>query len=194
MNGHDRRRQRISAQIQKAALELFKTHGVEPVSMDQIAAQAGVSKVTIYKYFQSKEELFRQVIRLYIDEILAETEALLAGDGDIVAKLKILMLAQANAPQLTDSAALAALLDSGDPAQPGLNDRIRGLMARIYAEGQQQGVIDESLSFEMLSLYTEIFTAGFQAKSRDLAAVLADPQAFEQLQRLFFFGFVRKPA
>jgi len=65
-------------------------------------------------------------------------------------------------------------------------------MYRIYEEGKQEGHIEESLSFDLLNLYTEIFTAGFQAKSKDLATVLVDPQMFEQLQRLFFFGFVRK--
>ena len=54
MNGHDRRRQQISERIKKTALELFKDHGVEQISMDTIAEQADVSKVTIYKYFQSK--------------------------------------------------------------------------------------------------------------------------------------------
>ncbi len=192
MNGHDRRRQQISERIERTALELFKAHGVEQTSMDKIAEKADVSKVTIYKYFQSKEELFRQVINLYIDEILAETEERLASDGDIVEKLKILMLAQANAPQLADSEALSILLEPGDPAQPGLKSRIRDFMYRIYEEGKQEGYIEESLSFDLLNLYTEIFTAGFQAKTKDLAAVLADPQMFEQLQRLFFFGFVRK--
>lgn len=192
MNGHDRRRQQISGRIKKTALELLKAQGVEQISMDAIAEKANVSKVTIYKYFQSKEELFRQVIDLYIDEILAETEELLAGEGDIVEKLKILMLAQANAPQLADSEALSALLDPGQAAQPGLKSRIRDLMYRIYEEGKLEGYIEDSLSFDLLALYTEIITAGFQAKSKDLAAALADPQMFEQLQRLFFFGFVRR--
>ena len=192
MNGHDRRRLQIRERITKTALELFKADGVEQTSMDKIAEQADVSKVTIYKYFQSKEELFKQVNNLYIDEILAETEELLAGDGDIIEKLKILMLAQANAPQLADSEALSDLLDQGDPTRPDLKSRIRELMVRIFEEGKREGYIEESLSFDLLNLYTEIFTAGFQAKSKDLTSVLADPQMFEQLQRLFFFGFVRK--
>jgi AcrR family transcriptional regulator len=192
MNGHERRRQQISERIKKTALELFKANGVEQISMDGIAEKADVSKVTIYKYFQSKDELLRQVVNLYIDEILAETEEMLAGDGDIVEKLKILMLALANAPQPADSETLSILLDPGDPTQPGLKSRIRDLMYRIYEQGKQEGYIEESLSFDVLNLYTEIFTAGFQAKSKELAAFLADPQTFEQLQQLYFFGFLRK--
>jgi AcrR family transcriptional regulator len=192
MNGHDRRRQQIGERIKKSALELLIAHGVKQVSMDEVARKADVSKVTIYKYFQSKDELFRQVINLYIDEILAGMEVMLAGDGNIVNKLKSLMQAQANAPQLAGNETLSALLDPDDPAQPGLKSRIRALMRRIYDEGKQEGYIEESLSFDLLNLYTEIFTAGFQAKSKDLGAVLTDPDTYEQLQRLFFFGFLHK--
>jgi AcrR family transcriptional regulator len=192
MNGHDRRRQQIGDRIKKTALEMYKIHGAAAVSMDAIARQACVSKVTIYKYFQSKEELFRQVIALYLDEILAGTQELLAREGSILDKLKILMAAQANAPQLADSQGLSDLLDSGDPTQPGLKSRIRELMFQIFEKGKQEGVIEASLSFEMLNTYTEIFTAGFQARAKELAPVLADPAQFEQLQRLFFFGFLHE--
>jgi len=41
-------------------------------------------------------------------------------------------------------------------------------------------------------LYTEVFTAGLRAKSSELSNVLSDPETFEQLQRLFFFGFIRQ--
>jgi len=192
MNGHDKRREQISRRIKKSALELFKAHGVEKVNMDEIAAQAGVSKVTIYKYFHSKEELFQQVINLYLDEILADTEKMLDSDLSIIDKLKMLMLAQANAPQLADTETLSAHLDSGSPAQPGPKSRIRDLMYRIFEEGKQEGYIEPSLSFDLLNVYIEIFTAGFQAKSKDLTSILADPLTFEQLQKLFFFGFIRK--
>lgn len=192
MNGHEKRTQKIIERIKKNTLEMIKTFGADKISMDEIAEKAEVSKVTIYKYFETKEELFRQVINLYIDEIITETENLLAGDGNIVDKIKILMLAQANAPQLADSEELAALLDAGDNSQPGLKSRIRDLMRQIFEEGKHEGFIDESLSFELINLYTEIFTAGFQAKSKDLAAVLSNPTTFEQLQELFFFGFIQR--
>ncbi len=42
--------------------ELFSTMGYKAVSMDQIAEAAGISKMTIYKHFKSKEELFISVI------------------------------------------------------------------------------------------------------------------------------------
>ena len=60
--------------VQRCALELFATHGLEKVTMDEIAAQAKVAKATLYKYFGSKEELYDAVVNLYVDQVLAETD------------------------------------------------------------------------------------------------------------------------
>jgi AcrR family transcriptional regulator len=50
-------------QIVEAALEVFGERGLANARLDDIAHRAGVSKGTIYLYFASKEELFREVIR-----------------------------------------------------------------------------------------------------------------------------------
>lgn len=43
--------------------ELFLSRGVESVSMEAIAAEAGVSKVTVYKYYPDKATLFEAAVR-----------------------------------------------------------------------------------------------------------------------------------
>ncbi len=48
--------------------ELFIQLGYKAVSMDQIAEAAGISKMTIYKYFSSKEELVLTVLQAVIDK------------------------------------------------------------------------------------------------------------------------------
>lgn len=48
--------------ILKAAGECFLKLGFEGASMDAIAAEAGVSKLTVYNHYGSKESLFKQVI------------------------------------------------------------------------------------------------------------------------------------
>lgn len=49
--------------ILDAATRVFLNNGYYITSIDEVAKQAGVSKPTIYKYFESKEELFRAVVR-----------------------------------------------------------------------------------------------------------------------------------
>ncbi len=49
--------------IIEAAAQLFLDKGYGNVSMDEIAAQAGVSKRTVYNHFPSKEILFSEIVR-----------------------------------------------------------------------------------------------------------------------------------
>src|SRR4051812_20004050 len=65
--------------IMEAARIHFNAHGFERASVDAIAAEAGVSKMTIYSHFASKEGLFEAVIRERTDRVmggLAGVEAL----------------------------------------------------------------------------------------------------------------------
>ncbi|WP_323794713.1 TetR/AcrR family transcriptional regulator [Nisaea sp.] len=49
-------------QIVDAACKLFTEQGYEVTSMDKVAAEANVSKRTVYSYFDSKEHLFCTVM------------------------------------------------------------------------------------------------------------------------------------
>lgn len=51
------------AAILEAAKRLFPQSGFEGTSMDAIAAEAGVSKLTVYSHFGGKEALFIETIR-----------------------------------------------------------------------------------------------------------------------------------
>ena len=55
------------AAILEAAKPLFLEHGFEGVSMDQIAALAGVSKLTVYSHFGDKDTLFIDAVEDYCD-------------------------------------------------------------------------------------------------------------------------------
>ncbi|MBT2511593.1 TetR/AcrR family transcriptional regulator [Streptomyces sp. ISL-98] len=65
--------------IVRAARELFLRDGFG-VGMDAIAAEAGVSKVTVYNHFGSKEALFTAVITEALDEPLG-TASMTALEG-----------------------------------------------------------------------------------------------------------------
>src|SRR5205809_5177908 len=48
--------------ILEKAHELFMRYGIRSVSMDDIAAQLGMSKKTVYQYYTDKEELVDAVL------------------------------------------------------------------------------------------------------------------------------------
>ncbi|WP_020591727.1 TetR/AcrR family transcriptional regulator [Kiloniella laminariae] len=49
--------------IRDAAIKIFMDQSFEVASMDKIAAEAGVSKRTVYSHFGSKEELFAEIMK-----------------------------------------------------------------------------------------------------------------------------------
>jgi len=58
--------------ILEAAQRHFNEHGLERASVDAIAADAGVSKMTVYSNFGSKEGLFQAVVRDRTAAVVAE--------------------------------------------------------------------------------------------------------------------------
>ncbi|MCW5580382.1 MAG: TetR/AcrR family transcriptional regulator [Luteimonas sp.] len=73
-----RRKEARPQELTAAALELFVEKGFTATRLDEIAARAGVSKGTLYLYFENKEELFKTVIREGMLPLLAEGEELVA--------------------------------------------------------------------------------------------------------------------
>ena len=58
------------AAILEAAGRMFTRLGFEGASMDQIASEAGVSKLTVYSHFGDKETLFGEAVRLVCDSLM----------------------------------------------------------------------------------------------------------------------------
>lgn len=73
---------RKSEQKQKSLIDaakfLFGTKGYAGTTIDDIAEQADVAKVTVYAYFKSKEEIALRIKRLCAEECISYTEALIA--------------------------------------------------------------------------------------------------------------------
>lgn len=63
------------AQLIACALDLFSDRPFDAVSVDTIAAAAGVSRGLLYHYFPSKRELYVEAIRLSARELLLAAQA-----------------------------------------------------------------------------------------------------------------------
>lgn len=81
------------AAILDAAKRLFTAQGFDGVSMDQIAAEAGVSKLTVYSHYGDKENLFAAAVRAYCEQQLPDS--LFAARPEIALRERLLQVAQA---------------------------------------------------------------------------------------------------
>jgi AcrR family transcriptional regulator len=66
-------------EILDAALEVFGEQGYARARLEDVAQRAGVSKGTLYLYFDSKETLFREMVRAKAVATLREGEAFVEG-------------------------------------------------------------------------------------------------------------------
>lgn len=76
------------AAILDAAKHLFAREGFNGVSMDQIAAEAGVSKLTVYSHFGDKDALFAAAVQAKCEEMLPDTLFELELTGSLRDQLK----------------------------------------------------------------------------------------------------------
>lgn len=65
----ERRKESRPGELLDAALALFVEKGFTATKAEEVAARAGVSKGTLFLYFESKEELFKEVIRKNITHL-----------------------------------------------------------------------------------------------------------------------------
>jgi AcrR family transcriptional regulator len=76
------------AQIIQAAVTCFSQQGYNNTTMDDIAAESGLSKGSLYWYFDSKTDLFRSVVTSFFedyfgDEALAQLEQIPTAVGKL---------------------------------------------------------------------------------------------------------------
>ncbi len=86
-----RRRQRRKdarpAEIVAAAMRLWAERGYAATRLDDVAAQAGIAKGTVYLYFPSKAALFEAALRERLDTTFGEAMGLAAPAGPPTAAL-----------------------------------------------------------------------------------------------------------
>lgn len=68
------------AQVLRAAARAFARSGYVSTSMEDVSAEAGVTKLIVYRHFDSKEELYRAVLTRVSERLETEFLAGLASD------------------------------------------------------------------------------------------------------------------
>jgi AcrR family transcriptional regulator len=68
----------IRERIVKACRDLAAEQGLRRFTMDELAQRAGVSKRTVYRYFDSKESIIEASLEQFMSEAAARVEDLLA--------------------------------------------------------------------------------------------------------------------
>ena len=76
-----------TAQIMQAAMQVIAQKGFTAARMDDIAEAAGLSKGTLYKYYNNKDALIKALIKMIMEEQFEMARQFLGAEGSMIEKL-----------------------------------------------------------------------------------------------------------
>ena len=82
----ERRIAQNKERIIRAALELFRVHGIRKVVINDIAQKAGLSPATIYNHFGSKEDLVYATVKHFVTSAGADFRKIVGGEPSLPGK------------------------------------------------------------------------------------------------------------
>jgi AcrR family transcriptional regulator len=145
-----RRSRERPGEICSAALEVFAEKGFAAAKLDEIARRAGVSKGTLYLYFNDKAELFRAVVREAIAPSLElATAATQSDSAPFPDRVRTLLARLAENAARLPVGAVAKIVVGESRNFPELArvwhdevaSRALGSVARLIEDGQDSGEV-----------------------------------------------------
>jgi AcrR family transcriptional regulator len=122
-SGWERRRSILVGGYERIALELFADRGYHSVTVDDIAAEAGVSSRTLFRYFPTKEDCLLGFPRRGMAAEVAMIEALEPSDAPLEAAWGVVREFFSSRPLDTD---LLKLWQAAAAEAPEVVARVRG--------------------------------------------------------------------
>lgn len=183
-----RRSEARPGELVEAALALFSERGFAATRLEDVAARAGVSKGTVYLYFDGKEQLFEAVVRQAVSPNIERIESLVESfDGKTEDMLRVLIGLIGGAAVRGQMSGIIKLViaESGNfPAVARLYaDAVIGrtvpLFRRILERGMARGEVrpvDPSAAWPLLIAPVVLLPLWQQTFARHVAFAL-DPEA-----------------
>jgi len=192
-------------EILEAAKQVFGESGYAGTKLDAVARRAGVSKGTLYHYFDGKEALFREMVRAKVVAALAHAEETVRTfDGSSRELLVILISGMYRRLRDEGLARVGRVVQAELPSFPELAQfyfeevilRSRRLVSRVLERGVASGEfreVDHGFAARGLASLL-VHTAQLQCFFHDFDPdQLSDEAALGGLVDLFLHGVLARP-
>lgn len=139
----------VRARILEAAKERLWYYGFKKTTIDEIAADAGVGKGTVYLYFESKEDIALAIMAQYKEQTVTEIQDIAKDQSrtptERVKEILIRPLESAHNMCKNSPAALEIIVAIKTHLRVRMRPYIEheiALIAQVLEEGNQQGIYD----------------------------------------------------
>src|ERR1700761_4324641 len=124
--------------ILTASRQLFRDQGINRTGMDQLCAEAQVSKRTLYQHFSGKDELIAEHLRQFDPDVLPEV----FDRTDLTPRERLLTAFEIHAPLCPYIAAAVEISDPDHPARVFAAEYKRAFAARLTEAACEAGAAD----------------------------------------------------
>lgn len=187
MNGYERRTEEKKKLILNTALDMFLRSGISNTSVSDIAKTAKVSKVTIFNYFQSKDNLAREALKIYFDQYISSFINIIESNKTFIEKSEeIFSLSAKNAPTMMESDILSKEVWEDPLMQQIYNELVNESMLfliKYIEQGKKEGIIDSVIPTNALISFISMWAALSNPGTGD-----ASIEYILGVSKLFFFG------
>lgn len=134
--------------VLKIAFEVIQQVGIRKLTLDDVAARAGLAKSSLYHYFKSKRQLLKAVARAELDRVVELIQQAVADAPDPEGQLNAVgrtvlnhVAGLAALPGLNSRERLAAYDDLAEVVTD-FKRRIRQILRQVIEAGVAQGVFE----------------------------------------------------
>jgi AcrR family transcriptional regulator len=145
-------RRAVSEAILDTTASLVARHGLRGVTMSQIAADVGIGRATLYKYFADVEAILLAWHERHVAGHLIQLGELRDGSGEPADRLHAVLDAYAVIRRSEDATRLGALLHGADHVGHA-QDHLRRLLADLIREGASIGQFRDDVSADELAMF-----------------------------------------
>lgn len=183
----------IKKRITLKAEEMFNKYGSSKVTMEEIAECLSISKKTLYKYFDNKEHLLKEIIHSNKCTTSAFVETLLADESmEFIDKLKEFMKFIATQASRMDGPLITDLMKNHPEFWSDIkefrNQKAHSNLSRLIQQGIKDGIFRNDV-------HTEVMVLGYVGAIHYLMnpETLSDlpisaNQAFKEIIKILFEG------
>ncbi len=194
MDGFQRRREQKKESIRRAALDLFAVHGMKKVSVSDVARRAGVSPVTIYNHYGSKQGLAHDAARWVLTAPEEDYAAIIGSDRPFLERWQRLPLEKNELRHLYNGELLRATV-SEYPAVPEfveqeMQPRLMRLMTDFFEEGKREGILRPHLTWESIGIVTQMGRSLATTNPEPYTRLVQDDRLYADFSRLLLYGMV----
>lgn len=195
MDGFEKRRNDKKKAILQTALELFNQYGFERVTVTEIAEKAHVSKVSIYNFFESKDNLRRILIKDIMDESIKNARELIEKEGNFIDKIGGFIRIRT---WYYDKYSLQFFFEAveSDPELQqyldGFNTANKRLVMEFIHEGKRSGVFSPDVSDTALEICIDMFQTYLVHNKGIRDTFEHNPKLAHEVTMLFLDGLSRQ--